>query len=154
MSEMPTLSIIRNFVQLTPTIGTAGQPTEDQFELVAKAGYQAIINIAMPDHADSIENEGALVTSFGMHYYHIPVPFQAPQVEHVRQFCRLLKTLDNYQVFIHCIMNYRVSAFMFHYLRKVRGYDIEQARSPIFEKWKIEPQWQAIVDLKSEDLDI
>ncbi|MCP4431941.1 MAG: hypothetical protein GY806_13265 [Gammaproteobacteria bacterium] len=55
-SEKPALTTIRNFVQLTPTIATAGQPAADQFKLIAKAGYQAVINIAMPDHADSIDN--------------------------------------------------------------------------------------------------
>lgn len=146
------LSSIRNFVQLTPNIGTAGQPTSEQFKSIADAGYQAVINIAMPDHEDSLDNEGALVTSLGMHYYHIPVPFKTPLPEQLQQFCRLMQTLDSYQVFVHCIMNYRVSAFMFHYLQRLKGYSSEAARSPIFEQWQIEPQWQAIMDLSAEDL--
>ncbi len=148
-----TLATIRNFIQLTPSIGTAGQPMVSQFETIANAGYQAVINIAMPDHEASLDHEGALVTSLGMHYYHIPVPFQSPTVELLQQFCRLMQALDSYKVFVHYIMNYRVSAFMFQYLHKVVGYDVVQARSPIFDQWEIEPQWQAIVDLKAEDLD-
>jgi protein tyrosine phosphatase (PTP) superfamily phosphohydrolase (DUF442 family) len=147
------LESIRNFVQLTSNIGTAGQPQADQIKDIADAGYQAVINIAMPNHPDSFDNEDALVTSLGMHYYHIPVPFDAPKTEHVQQFCRLMQTLENQQVFVHCIMNYRVSAFMFHYLHHLKDYPVEQARSPMFERWQIEPQWQAIMELTADDLD-
>jgi hypothetical protein len=49
---------IRNFVQLTPDIGTAGQPTTNQFEIISKAGFEQVINLAMPGHPDSIDNEG------------------------------------------------------------------------------------------------
>ncbi len=148
------LDSIRNFVQLTEDIGTAGQPTAEQFELIADQGYRAVINIAMPDHEDSIDNEGSIVTSLGMNYFHIPVPFKTPNIEHIQQFSRILKAFDQQKVFVHCIMNYRVSAFMLHYLQKVRGYTAEQARSPIFDKWQIEPQWQAIVELNAEELNL
>jgi len=146
------LESIRNFVQLTPNIGTAGQPEPTQIKTIADAGYQAVINIAMPDHPDSFDNEAALVTSQSMHYYHIPVPFDAPKIEHVQQFCRLMQTLENRQVFVHCIMNYRVSAFLFHYLHHFMNYPVEQARSPMFECWQIEPQWQEIMQLTAADL--
>ncbi len=33
------LTSIRNFVQLTPTIGTAGQPTAEQIKSIDEAGY-------------------------------------------------------------------------------------------------------------------
>ena len=74
-----SLDAIRNFVQLTPRIGTAGQPSENQFQLIADAGYKTVINIAMPDHPDSIDHEGKLVTELGMNYLHLPVPFDQPK---------------------------------------------------------------------------
>ena len=146
------LEAIRNFVQLTKNVGTAGQPTVDQFDSIAAAGYRAVVNIAMPDHEDSLDNEGALVTSLGMQYYHIPVPFDAPQAAHVCQFCKFMQTLEDQKVFVHCVMNFRVSAFMFHYLHKIKGYDESEARSPMFEKWAIEPQWQKLLELSADQL--
>ena len=106
----------------------------------------------MPDHPDSLDNEGKLVTSLNMSYYHIPVPFTAPQASHVREFCSLMKALEGSKVFVHCIMNYRVSAFMFHYLHKAQGYSIEASKSPMFETWVMEPQWRAILDLSAGDI--
>ncbi len=149
---MNSIESIRNFVQLTPAIGTAGQPQTGQFQIIADAGFETVINIAMPDHADSIDDEGWRVTELGMNYFHIPVPFDAPEVNHVRQFCKLLHSQNGQAVFVHCIMNYRVSVFMYLYLSTFEGFSGEQARSPMFDRWQIEPQWQAIMDLDQQDL--
>ena len=147
-----SLEAIRNFVQLTPEIGTAGQPRRDQFEQIAAAGYITVINLAMPDHTDAIADEGSLVTALGMTYCHLPVPFDRPRVDHLQRFLALLQAFRGPRLFIHCIMNYRVSAFMFHYLTCFEGYSAAQARSPIFDIWEPEPQWRAILELDYDSL--
>lgn len=143
---------IRNFVQLTDNIGTAGQPFAGQFERIAENRYEIVINLAMPDHADSIDNEGSIITGLGMSYFHIPVPFNAPKPDHVRLFCSLMDALENRKVFVHCIMNYRVSAFMYHYLNKIRGLDHEASRSPIFNSWKPDEVWRHLIGLGKDEL--
>ena len=142
-----SLESIRNYVRLRPDIGTAGQPTREQFDAIAAAGFEVVINLALPDHPDSLDDEGSLVTRLGLSYFHLPVPFDAPAADHVRDFCRLLRCLRGRRLFVHCIMNYRVAAFMYHYLRLVEGCDESAARSPMLDRWQIEPQWQRILDL-------
>ena len=83
----------------------------------------------------------------------LPVPFDAPDIGHLRQFFALLEAQAGQTLFIHCIMNYRVSVFMYLYLRFRLDYPEQQARSPILEQWQIEPQWQAIMALRARDLD-
>lgn len=143
---------IRNFVQLTPDIGTAGQPSTGQFQYISRAGYESVINLAMPEHPDSIGNEEELVTATGMSYYHIPVLFDTPTANQVLKFCQLMQALESRKVFVHCIMNYRVSAFMFHYLHKCRGYSVEASKSPMFGIWRVEPQWRDILDLSADEI--
>ena len=143
---------IRNFVQLTDNFGTAGQPSADQFPTIAENGYKHVINLGMPDHSDAIQNEGELVSALGMNYIHIPVPFDNPTREHVRLFCKILSQLENDKVFIHCIMNYRVSAFMYHYLRKVHKRDEANSRSSIFQKWKMEPAWLELMSWSKSEI--
>jgi len=143
---------IRNFVQLTKYFGNAGQPTADQFPIIAENGYQHVINIGMPDHPDALSNEGELVSSLGMNYIHIPVPFDEPTPDHVRLFCKILSQIRNEKVFIHCIMNYRVSAFMYHYLRKIEKRDEVASRSTMFQKWNIEPAWEELMSWSETDL--
>lgn len=152
--KLKSIDEIKNFVQLTPQIGTAGQPQTEQFEIIAEHGFSTVINIAMPDHPESIDSEGNIVTSLGMNYFHLPVPFDAPRADHVKQFYHLLQAQQDRQLFVHCIMNYRVSAFMYHYLINAQGYTSELARSPIFDRWNIEPQWQKIMELDAATIGI
>lgn len=139
------LNSILNFVQLKTNVGTSGQPTSQQFKLIAKAGYEHVINLAMPDHPDSIASEGHIITKLGMSYTHIPVPFDIPLPKHVKQFCNLMSILASEQVFVHCIMNYRVSAFMYHFLSKVEGLSEEESKSEIFNKWSPDEVWQSVL---------
>ena len=77
---------IHNQYQLTANIASSGQPREDQFKAIAEAGYDIVINLAMPDSDHAIANEGSIVTSLGMTYIHIPVPFDAPSEDHYTAF--------------------------------------------------------------------
>ena len=146
------MNSIRHFVQLTDLIGCAGQPTETQFALIAENGYQHVINLAMPNHADALTNEAELVTSLNMNYLHLPVAFDAPKPEQVRYFCHFMSALAEDKVFVHCIMNYRSSAFLYHYLTKMADYDEESAISPILRKWKPDPAWQKVLMWTREDI--
>jgi protein tyrosine phosphatase (PTP) superfamily phosphohydrolase (DUF442 family) len=73
---------ILNQFEVSDNITTSGQPTEDQFASIFGSGHDAVINLAMPDHENSISNEGEIVTALGMTYIHIPVTFDAPQEHH------------------------------------------------------------------------
>ena len=143
---------IRNLVLLDDGTATAGQPRREQLPLIAAAGYRAVINLAMPDHEDSYDDEGALVTALAMAYIHIPVPFDAPTGDHVRRFCHTMTAWADQPVFVHCIMNYRVSAFMFHYRHKVLGMDQSTSRSPMFQRWSPDPVWQELLQRSADDL--
>ncbi len=127
---------VLNFVQLTPDIGTSGQPTADQFAGIAEQGYRAVINLAMPDSDGALPDEGGIVSGLGMCYVHIPVPFDAPTARHLQQFIGALKAFEGDRVWVHCAVNARVSAFMYHYLTAVRGVPGPAARSPILARWE------------------
>jgi protein tyrosine phosphatase (PTP) superfamily phosphohydrolase (DUF442 family) len=148
------LEKIRNYVRLTEEIGTSGQPEEHQFSGIAAAGYEFVVNLAMPDSDDAIANEGNLVTSLGMTYVHIPVPFDNPTVEQLRAFIRTMDAFEGSKVWVHCIMNYRVSAFMYHYLRIRKGFSETQARSSMFQSWRPDGVWQAFLNIEHSEIDL
>ena len=108
---------IKNALNVTPNIASSGQPTIDEFEQIAEQGVQVIINLAMPDSTSAIENEGSIVTSLGMTYIHIPVPFDAPSQTHLEQFLNIMKAFSAHKIWVHCAMNYRASAFLYLYCR-------------------------------------
>jgi protein tyrosine phosphatase (PTP) superfamily phosphohydrolase (DUF442 family) len=108
----------------------------------------------MPDHPHALADEGAVVSALGMNYVHIPVSFEQPLKAQVTLFCNILEAMGNDKVFIHCIMNFRVSAFMYHYLTKVKNTSDEAARSLMFEYWELDPVWQALMAWTHEDLNL
>lgn len=133
---MSELSEITNYVQLTEDIGSSGQPDAEQFAAIAGAGFAAVINLAMPDSDHALADEGSIVTGLGMSFVHIPVDFGNPTLDDLRQFIGVMQALEGRKVWVHCVVNARVSAFLYHYLKSFRGLDEAACRSPILEKWE------------------
>lgn len=144
---------ILNYYKVTDSIASSGQPTGDQFSEIAESGYDAIINLAMPDHENSITTEGSIVASLGMTYIHIPVPFDAPNENHFETFTGYMNVLENQKVWVHCIVNARVSAFLFRYLQN-RGLTAAEAKTPILEQWlpQMDNIWKEFISHAREQL--
>ncbi len=132
------ISQIHNFEQMADWLGTSGQPERGQFEGIAEAGYQAVINLALPTSDNAIADEGSIVTGLDMGYYHIPVKFEDPTVDDLRTFFGVMRALDDKKIWVHCAVNARVSAFVYQYLRYEKGLDDDSARSTLLARW--EPQ--------------
>lgn len=125
---------IVNYYLVSKNIASSGQSASDQFESIANAGYDVVFNLAMPDHEKSIANEGSIVTSLGMSYIHVPVPFDAPNEDHYTYFAASMDSLKHKKVWLHCIVNARVSAFLFRNLQE-QGYSALEAKTPNLEHW-------------------
>ena len=145
-----------NYFQITEKVGTSGQPTADQFADIAAAGYGAVINLAMYNSDRAIPEEGNIVAEQGMIYIHLPVPFDNPTVDHLKRFIGIMSTLEDGKVWVHCVVNQRVSAFMYHYLTKVKGVDEQHATSPILTKWMpvMEEVWRRFMEIGEDELDL
>jgi protein tyrosine phosphatase (PTP) superfamily phosphohydrolase (DUF442 family) len=77
-----------------------------------------------------------LVADAGLRYTHIPVPFDAPEKAHLAAF-RTAFEADDEPVHVHCIMNWRVSAF-FYRLNRDRGMPEAKARALMERQWSLE----------------
>lgn len=126
---------ILNYYAISENLATSGQPTAGQFKEIAAAGYEVVINLAMPDHRDSIDTEGSILASLGITYIHIPVPFDAPSDDQFSEFSNYLSSLEQRKVWVHCIVNARVSAFTFRYFRDVKSIPPENIQNPILQAW-------------------
>ena len=56
---------IHNHYRLTDSIASSGQPLEDQFKEIAEAGYEAVINLAMPDKCDTHRRQHRDLLGYG-----------------------------------------------------------------------------------------
>jgi len=114
---MPKITQILNFIKISERIATSGQPTESQFEIIAQSGFQIVINLAMPNSDNAIVEEGFIVSTYNMVYVHIPVPFDAPTLGHLKTFIKIMKCFSDKKILIHCAVNKRASAFIYQYQR-------------------------------------
>lgn len=140
------LEAIRSFVELSEKVGTAGQPTPEQFVEVKNAGYELVVNLALPTSTNALPHEADIVTSLGMEYIHIPVDWETPQVDDALRFFEVMQANQNKQVFVHCAANMRVSAFMFLYRTLCQNISVAEAQKDLNKIWVPEPHWQSFID--------
>ncbi len=141
----PDGTTIINYRLLSPTLATAGMPRPEDLSLLAGQGYRAVINLALPDSPGAIEDEGGCVRALGMDYVSIPVVWEAPQLEDYRAFCAAMDARRGLPVFVHCVLNMRVSAFCYAYRVQRLGVPEAQARADLLAIWEPDEVWNAFL---------
>ena len=136
---------IYNWRRLDHRITTSGQPTEAQLAELQALGVRHIVNLGLHTHPKALPDEAASVSRLGMTYVHIPVDFQKPTEQDFEQFCSTMERLKDAPVHVHCIANYRVSAFFYRYRRDVLGVDAGQARAEMEAVWHPDGVWAEFV---------
>lgn len=96
---------ICNYARLPDCLSTSGQLEEKRFRLIREAGLKAVINLAMPNSDKAIPEEGNMVTAHRMARVHIPVPFEPPGRDHLRQFFSLLEAFSGEKVPVPCALD-------------------------------------------------
>lgn len=141
-----SLSAIRNYLEISPTLGTAGQPTAEQFKTIAEAGYTVVINLALSTSDYAIANEAELVKSLGMTHFHIPVVWEAPTPMDLEIFFKVMQRNRHLKVFVHCALNMRVSVFVYLYRLLCLKESEPTAQADLHRIWQSNPTWQAFID--------
>jgi uncharacterized protein (TIGR01244 family) len=139
---------IYNWFRLDDRVTSSGQPTEAQLSEIAALGVRCVINLGLHSHEKALPDETASVTGLGMQYVHIPVDFKAPTDGDFSAFCEAMRAAGEAPVHVHCIANYRVSAFLYRYRRDVLGMDDGAARADMDRIWKPDAVWRAFIDRK------
>jgi protein tyrosine phosphatase (PTP) superfamily phosphohydrolase (DUF442 family) len=140
-----SLGDIYQFRLVGAKLGTAGQPTETQFQLIRESGFDAVVNLALPTSDNAIPTEGCVVTGLGMTYVHIPVDFKAPAARDFQAFCKLMEAFGDRRVFVHCAANMRVSAFVFLYRVLRRGVAVPEAEQDLHAIWQPDQVWSRFI---------
>ena len=135
---------IPNYRRLSERVGTGGQPTPEQVAALGSAGYEVLVNLRPA--ADTPPEEAALARAQGMTYVHIPVIWADPRVEDAEQFFAAMEQHRERRVFVHCAVNYRVSAFMYLYRVLKEEMAVEAARGDLLDVWTPDERWQLFLD--------
>lgn len=133
---------IYNYKQFSPNLTTGGQPDENELHEIGRAGYEVVINLGLDGTEYSVQNEKEIIESYGIQYIHIPVSFEAPEVEKYWAFATFLKTVSYKKVFVHCAANKRVSIFMALFRVIEEGLPCRQAIEDILSIWEPSEVWE------------
>lgn len=124
---------IRGWQRLSDRITTSGKLGPADPARLASVGVRHVVNLALGEHPEALADEGALLAAEGIAYTHIPIPFDAPDKAHYAAFKAALADGEG-PVHVHCIMNWRVSAF-FYLLHREHGMPENQARALMTQQW-------------------
>lgn len=123
---------IRAWQRLSDRISTSGKLGPGDPARLASIGVRHVVNLALDEHPEALADEGALLAAQGIAYTHIPVPFDAPNAGHYAAFKAAVA--GDEPVHVHCIMNWRVSAF-FYLLHREQGMAVDEARAVMVQQW-------------------
>ncbi len=101
---------IRNWQRRPDGITTSCKLEAGDPARLAAIGVRHVVNLALDTHPEALADEAALMAAAGIVYTHIPVPFDAPTRDHVAALADALAAHPG-AVHVHCIMNWRVTAF-------------------------------------------
>ena len=124
---------IRNWQRRPDGVTTSGRLQPGDPARLAAIGVTHVVNMALDDHPEALAGEARLMREQGIAYTHIPVPFDAPDRSHVVALRTVLEEAEG-PVHVHCIMNYRVTAFMY-LLDRDAGIPEAEARALMRRVW-------------------
>lgn len=124
---------IRNWQRRPDGITTSGRLEAGDPQRLAAIGVRHVVNLALDDHPEALRDEGVLMAAAGIAYTHIPVPFDAPTHDHVAALQRAL-TAHPGPHHVHCIMNWRVTAF-FYLIDRAAGVPESEAAARMSAVW-------------------
>ena len=140
------LEQIFNYLPISSTLSSSGQPTVAQFTRIAEAGFATVINLAPHGAENALEDEATVVSRLGMRYVHIPVDFKNPAEWDYLRFCFAMKETGTLPVWVHCAANMRVSAFVYRYRIEKLETGREQAAADLARIWTPFGEWKTFIE--------
>lgn len=132
---------------------TSGRLSPEDLARLRELGIGRVINLALEDSPGALAGEAELMAQAGLAYRHIPVPFDAPGEDHFAAFRQAMAEAGDAPVHVHCIVNWRVSAFVYRWNREVRGMGEDEARALLRTQWdpaesdhRDAPAWARFID--------
>jgi uncharacterized protein (TIGR01244 family) len=124
---------IRNWQRRPDGITTSGKLEASDPARLAAIGVRHVVNLALDTHPEALADEAALLAAERIAYTHIPVPFDAPTPDHVTALAEALAAHPGPH-HVHCIMNFRVTAFLY-LLDRAAGVPEPEARARMAKVW-------------------
>ena len=139
------LDDIPDFLLLSETLATGGQPNEAQLAAVGAAGYEVVVNLALPTSSGALPDEAGIARAHGMKYIALPVAWEAPTVADAEAFFDAMDANAGRRVFVHCAANMRVSAFVYLYRTLRQKTPEADAVRDLHRIWEPNERWREFI---------
>lgn len=139
------LGRILAYRRLSPVLASAGQPDASGIEAIGRAGFKRLINLATPTSPGALPDEAVLAQRAGLRYLHLPIDFEAPELEQAARLFEELESAAGEPVFVHCAKNMRVSALLSAYRMVLDGVASREARADLHAVWEPNHTWRRYV---------
>ena len=114
---------------VTPTVLLAAQPQPDDWQRLAEAGIQTVLNIRSDPARAAVQ--GANAEAAGLRYIHAPWPAYELNPEHLAEFAALVEAPETGAVCIHCRSATRVGLLWMLYRMEHCGWSREDAEAEL-----------------------
>jgi len=143
---------IYNYLKLNESLSCSGMPTPEQIPFLAEGGVQVVINLATSKSEGWMPNEKQLVEAENISYYSIPVDWDAPTVENLKEFGNIMDSHQHNKIHVHCQANYRATAFVTLYRINCLGWEKENALKDLRRIWDPSkfPVWEKFIEENSQ----
>ena len=140
---------IFNVTWIDNQLSSSGQIHAEHAPLLQSLGVKTVVNLAVYNEEYN-GSENQWVVERGMTYIHLPVDFDRPTSSDLERFYQLMDALADETVRVHCIANYRASAFTYLYRINQRGDSRKDAKALLDQIWTDElldeyPQWAELM---------
>ena len=143
-SDGSGLSLL-NRIDYSPSLTTAGQPTQAELPLIASSGFDRVIFLAFTNHPKAVAHEDDIVRDQGLQFIHIPVEWESPSPADFAAFAAVMQTFGSGRTLVHCEVNFRASVFGFLYQVLYAGADVDEAMSLMQSIWVPNDTWEAFI---------
>ena len=147
--EQVESSGILNATWVDDQLSSSGQIAAEHIPLLQSLGVKTVVNLAVYNEEYN-GSENQWVVENGLTYIHLPVDFEKPTSSDLKRFFQLMDALADEPVWVHCIANYRASAFTYLYHINKRGDSKADATALLDQIWTDElrdeyPQWAELM---------
>lgn len=136
--------------RLDARLTTSGQPGEEQLAALVPLGVTHVVNLALPSHEKSLPDEGASLAALNITYSNIPVNFAEPPEADYARFCAVMDAHSDQTIHVHCILNLRVSAFLYRWRQDRQGVSEAAARAEMERLWRPGGAWARFIGRPAE----
>ncbi|GAB6038110.1 protein tyrosine phosphatase family protein [Fundidesulfovibrio butyratiphilus] len=135
---------IPNFFPIDERLACCGQPRPERFALLARAGFETVVNLATESSTGHLPEEPALWRDLGVEFTWLPVAWDAPRLKDYLAFEAWLAPRRPRRCLVHCALNWRASFFVCLYRIRRENVPPGQAWRDVLEVWEPTPAWTAL----------